>query len=224
MDEINKSFSAEDMLKQAEDELAATGGTETGPEEEGRPGASDADFTEDKEHPDRNWYVIHTYSGYENKVKTNLERRIKSMEKEDKIFRVLIPTEEEYEFKDGKKKIAQKKIFPGYVLVEMVMEDDSWYLVRNTPGVTGFVGTGNKPIPLHETELREIMRRIGVEEPRPRIDFSIGEGVRVTSGPFQHFTGIVQEIQADKGKLRVLVSMFGRDTPVELDFGQVEKI
>ncbi|HAV20548.1 MAG TPA: transcription termination/antitermination protein NusG, partial [Firmicutes bacterium] len=113
---------------------------------------------------------MHTYSGYENKVKTNLERRIKSMEKEDKIFRVLIPTEEEYEFKDGKKKIAQKKIFPGYVLVEMVMEDDSWYLVRNTPGVTGFVGTGNKPIPLHETELREIMRRIGVEEPRPRID------------------------------------------------------
>lgn len=224
MDKISKARSAEDELQETEDELAATGETEMGREEQGPSDESDRNLLHDEAHPDRNWYVIHTYSGYENKVKTNLERRVKTMEKEDKIFRVLIPTEEEYEFKDGKKKITQKKIFPGYVLVEMLMEDDSWYLVRNTPGVTGFVGTGTKPIPLQETELREIMRRIGVEEPRPKIDFSVGEGVRVTSGPFQHFTGIVQEIQADRGKLRVLVSMFGRDTPVELDFGQVEKI
>ncbi len=224
MDKIGKPRSAEDELQAAENGLAATGETEMGETEQGRSGVSGGDVIDDEGHPDKNWYVIHTYSGYENKVKANLERRVKTMEKEDKIFRVLVPTEEEYEFKDGKKKITQKKIFPGYVLVEMVMEDDSWYLVRNTPGVTGFVGTGTKPIPLQESELREIMKRIGLEEPRPKIDFSVGEGVRVTSGPFQHFTGIVQEIQADKGKLRVLVSMFGRDTPVELDFGQVEKI
>jgi transcriptional antiterminator NusG len=224
VDKISKARSAEDELQATEDELAATGETEMGEDEQNRPGVTGGDLLDDEGHPDKNWYVIHTYSGYENKVKTNLERRVKTMEKEDKIFRVLVPTEEEYEFKDGKKKITQKKIFPGYVLVEMLMEDDSWYLVRNTPGVTGFVGTGTKPIPLQESELREIMRRIGLEEPRPKIDFSVGEGVRVTSGPFQHFTGIVQEIQADRGKLRVLVSMFGRDTPVELDFSQVEKI
>jgi transcriptional antiterminator NusG len=224
VDNKDKIRSAEDELQATEEELAATGETEMGEEKQNQEEASGADKPDDEGQPDKDWYVIHTYSGYENKVKTNLERRVKTMEKEDKIFRVLIPTEEEYEFKDGKKKITQKKIFPGYVLVEMLMEDDSWYLVRNTPGVTGFVGTGTKPIPLQESELREIMKRIGVEEPRPKIDFSVGEGVRVTSGPFQHFTGIVQEIQADRGKLRVLVSMFGRDTPVELDFGQVEKI
>ncbi|MDI6638708.1 MAG: transcription termination/antitermination protein NusG [Bacillota bacterium] len=176
------------------------------------------------ENPNKKWYVIHTYSGYENKVKANLERRVKTMEKEDKIFRVLVPTEEEYEFKDGKKKIVKKKIFPGYVLVEMVMEDDSWYVVRNTPGVTGFVGSGSRPVPLQETEMHDILRRIGVEEARPKIDFSVGEGVRVISGPFQHFSGIIEEIQPDKGKARVLVSMFGRDTPVELDFSQIEKL
>ncbi|MCR4403390.1 MAG: transcription termination/antitermination protein NusG [Firmicutes bacterium] len=176
------------------------------------------------ENPNKKWYVIHTYSGYENKVKANLERRVKTMEKEDKIFRVLVPTEEEYEFKDGKKKVVKKKIFPGYVLVEMVMEDDSWYVVRNTPGVTGFVGSGSRPVPLQETEMHDILRRIGVEEARPKIDFSVGEGVRVISGPFQHFSGIIEEIQPDKGKARVLVSMFGRDTPVELDFSQIEKL
>ncbi|MGE5573468.1 MAG: transcription termination/antitermination protein NusG [Bacillota bacterium] len=168
--------------------------------------------------------MIHTYSGYENKVKANLERRVKTMEKEDKIFRVLVPTEEEYEFKDGKKKVVKKKIFPGYVLVEMVMEDDSWYVVRNTPGVTGFVGSGARPVPLQETEMHDILRRIGVEEARPKIDFSVGEGVRVIGGPFQHFSGVIEEIQPDKGKVRVLVSMFGRDTPVELDFSQIEKL
>ncbi|NLS44825.1 MAG: transcription termination/antitermination protein NusG [Firmicutes bacterium] len=224
MDNTSKSRHSEDEPKAAENELAPTGERESAEKEQSKADASGYDMLDDGGHPDKNWYVIHTYSGYENKVKTNLERRVKSMEKEDKIFRVLIPTEEEYEFKDGKKKITQKKIFPGYVLVEMLLEDDSWYLVRNTPGVTGFVGTGTKPIPLQESELCEIMRRTGIEEPRAKIDFSIGESVRVISGPFQHFTGVVQEIQADRGKLRVLVSMFGRDTPVELDFGQVEKI
>jgi len=211
------------MLKQAEDELAATGGTETGPEEEGRPDASDADFTEDKEHPDRNWYVIHTYSGYENKVKTNLERRVQTMEKEDKIFRVLVPTEEVTEFKDGRKKVVQRKRFPGYVLVEMVMSDDSWYVVRNTPGVTGFVGSGSKPIPLTEDEMRAILRQMGVEEPTVKVTFEIGETVRVISGPFENLDGIVQEVSPERGRLRVQVSMFEREIPVELDFTDVEK-
>jgi transcriptional antiterminator NusG len=173
---------------------------------------------------DKNWYVIHTYSGYENKVKANLERRVESMAMEDKIFRVLVPMEEEIEFKDGKKKITKKKVFPGYVLVEMIMSDDSWYVVRNTPGVTGFVGSGAKPIPLYETEVKGILHQMGIEEQRPRVDYELGESVKVTGGPFQDFAGVIDEIHPDKGKLRVLVSMFGRETPVELDFSQVEKI
>ncbi|HVJ47550.1 transcription termination/antitermination protein NusG [Desulfitobacterium sp.] len=173
---------------------------------------------------DKNWYVIHTYSGYENKVKTNLEKRVESMNMEDKIFRVLVPMEDEIEIKNGKKKVAKHKVFPGYVLVEMDMTDDSWYVVRNTPGVTGFVGTGAKPIPLLEHEIASILRQMGVEEVRTHIDYSINQSVRVASGPFKDFVGVVQEILEDKGKLRVAVSMFGRETPVELDFAQVEKI
>ncbi|NPV54080.1 MAG: transcription termination/antitermination protein NusG [Firmicutes bacterium] len=180
--------------------------------------------TPETDNPNKKWYVIHTYSGYENKVKANLERRVKTMEKEDKIFRVLVPTEEEYEIKDGKKKISKKKVFPGYVLVEMIMEDDSWYVVRNTPGVTGFVGSGSKPIPLRDDEVRLILKQMGVEEARPRVDFSVGETVKVVTGPFQHFSGVIEEVHPDKAKIRVLVSMFGRETPVELDFAQVEKI
>lgn len=170
------------------------------------------------------WYVIHTYSGYENKVKANLEKRVKTMEKEDKIFRVLVPTEEEYEVKNGKRRITKRKIFPGYVLVEMIMDDDSWYVVRSTPGVTGFVSSGSKPIPLQEDEARLILKQMGVLEAKPRMDYSLGDIVKVISGPFQHFTGKVEEVQRERGKLRVLVSMFGRETPVELDFSQVEKI
>jgi transcriptional antiterminator NusG len=173
---------------------------------------------------DKNWYVIHTYSGYENKVKANLERRVESMAMEDKIFRVLVPMEDEVEFKDGKKKITKKKVFPGYVLVEMTMSDDSWYVVRNTPGVTGFVGSGTKPIPLHEAEVKSILHQMGIEEQKPKIDYELGESVKVTGGPFQNFAGVIDEIHADKGKLRVLVSMFGRETPVELDFSQIEKL
>jgi len=169
------------------------------------------------------WYVIHTYSGYENKVKANLERRVESMNVGDKIFRVLVPMEDEIEIKNGKKKIAKRKIFPGYVLVEMIMTDDSWYVVRNTPGVTGFVGTGAKPIPLQKSEVKHILKHMGMEEAKPKIDFTIGESVKVISGPFQNFIGGIEEIYPDKRKLKVLVAMFGRETPVELDFAQVQK-
>lgn len=182
------------------------------------PAASDDDA------PRKNWFVVHTYSGYENKVKANLEKRIETMEKEDKIFRVVVPIEEEMEIKDGKRKITKRKVFPGYVLVEMIMSDDSWYVVRNTPGVTGFVGSGSKPTPLQPSEVRSILRQMGVDEPRHKVAYSLGESVRVTAGPFEGFVGVIREIYPDKGKLRVFVSMFGRETPIELDFGQVEKL
>jgi len=172
---------------------------------------------------EKNWYVIHTYSGYENKVKANLEKRVESMNVGDKIFRILVPMEDEVEIKDGKRKIAKRKVFPGYVLVEMIMTDDSWYVVRNTPGVTGFVGTGSKPIPLLESEIRQILKHMGLEEARPKVNFEVGEHIRVISGPFQNFTGVVDEIYPDKGKMKVLVTMFGRETPVELDFSQAQK-
>lgn len=181
------------------------------------------EVTEDQ-NPRGQWYVLHTYSGYENKVKANLERRVESMGMEGKIFRVLVPTEEEINFKDGKKKVAKKKIFPGYVLVQMEMSDDSWYVVRNTPGVTGFVSSGTKPIPLLDEEVHAIMRQMGLEEAKPRLNVAVGDEVRVTGGPFVNFTGTVDEVDPDKGKLRVTVSVFGRETPVELEFSQVEKI
>ncbi len=176
---------------------------------------------------EKRWYVVHTYSGYENKVKANLEKRVESMGMEDKIFRVLVPMEEEIENKDGKKKSTMKKVFPGYVLVEMVMTDDSWYVVRNTPGVTGFVGSsgaGSKPSPLLEEEAKTILKQMGMEEARPKVKFSIKENVKVIDGPFQNFVGYIDEINGEKQKLKVLVNMFGRETPVELDFEQVEKL
>lgn len=173
---------------------------------------------------EKNWYVIHTYSGYENKVKANLERRVESMAMEDKIFRILVPTEEELEIRDGKRKITKKKIYPGYVIVEMILTDDSWYVVRNTPGVTGFVGSGNKPIPLQEKEAKLILHQMGIDEPRTRIDFAVGETIRVIRGPFENFSGLIEDINPEKGKIKVKVSMFGRETPVELDYHQVEKL
>ncbi len=170
------------------------------------------------------WFVIHTYSGYENKVRTNLERRVASMGMQEKIFRILVPTEDEIEIKDGKRRIAKKKVFPGYVLVEMIMDDDSWYVVRNTPGVTGFVGSGTKPLPLQDREVKAILRQLGDETPKFRITYQKGSAVRINSGPFMDFSGVVDEILPEKEKVRVLVSIFGRETPVELDFAQVEKI
>ncbi|HHU69646.1 MAG TPA: transcription termination/antitermination protein NusG [Thermoanaerobacterales bacterium] len=172
----------------------------------------------------RNWYVIHTYSGYENKVKANLEKRVESMGMEDKIFTVLVPMEEQVEIKDGKRKITKKKIFPGYVIVEMIVTDDSWYVVRNTPGVTGFVGSGTKPIPLMESEVKAILKQMGIEEAKPKIDLEVNQKVKVISGPFENFVGRIESIYPEKEKVRVMVSMFGRETPVELDFAQVEKM
>lgn len=172
----------------------------------------------------KDWFVIHTYSGYENKVKMNLEKRVESMNMEEKIFRVLVPMEDEVEFKNGKQKVTKRKVYPGYVLVEMEMTDDSWYVVRNTPGVTGFVGTGTKPIPLLETEVAKILQQMGMDEIHTRIDFEIDQSVQIIAGPFKDFVGVVREILVDKAKLRVEVSMFGRETPVELEFTQVQKL
>ncbi|KAJ3196871.1 hypothetical protein HK101_007369 [Irineochytrium annulatum] len=161
---------------------------------------------------EKRWYVVHTYSGYENKVKANLEKRVESMGMEDKIFRVLVPMEEEVVNKDGKKKTVMRKVYPGYVLVEMVQTDDSWYVVRNTPGVTGFV------------EVEQILKHMGMVEPKPKIEFDIKESVRIKVGPFANFVGSVEEILVDKSKLKVHVNMFGRETPLELEYTQVEKI
>ena len=172
---------------------------------------------------EKRWYVIHTYSGYENKVSANLERKVHSLGMENEIFRIVIPMENEVEIKDGKKRSVQRKVFPGYVLVEMIVNDRSWYAVRNTPGVTGFVGSGSKPIPLTDDEVRQIMRSMGVEESRPKIDFQLHQLVRLKTGPFADCLGKVSEINDERGKLKVLVDMFGRETPVEIDFTQVEE-
>lgn len=172
----------------------------------------------------RAWYVVHSYSGYENKVKTNLEQRIESMGMQDKIFQVVVPTEEEIEVRDGQRRITEKKIFPGYILVEMLMTDDSWYAVRNTPGVTGFVGMGKKPTPLRPEEVQRIMKRMEEEAPKIKVTFRPGQRIRIIDGPFTDFVGSVDDIDMDKSRVRVLVAFFGRDTPVELDFLQVEKM
>lgn len=183
-----------------------------------------ADAADEPAEPEAPWFVIHTYSGYENKVKTNLEKRLISMGMEGQIFDVVVPMEEHMEIKDGKRRIVQKKIFPGYVLVQMNMADESWYVVRNTPGVTGFVGSGGRPIPLMEEEVEAIQKQMGMEQPRPKIDFEVGENVKVRSGPFEGFVGSIDNIDPEKGKLKVLVSMFGRETPIELDLSQIERL
>jgi transcription termination/antitermination protein NusG len=172
------------------------------------------------------WYVIHTYAGYENRVKTNLESRISSMNVEDRIFECVIPMEDVMEIKQGKKQVVQKKVFPGYLLVRMYLDDDSWYVVRNTPGVTGFVGSGTKPTPLSIKEVEKILQVKPDEKKklRPRLEFEEQESVRVTSGPFANFTGTISEINVDQSKLKVLVNIFGRETPVELGFDQVAKL
>jgi len=179
----------------------------------------------------RVWYIIHTYSGHENKVKTNLEHRIASMDAQDLIFRVVVPTEDEIEIRDGQRRTVARKIFPGYILVQMVelKEDDprsnqAWFVVRNTPGVTGFVGSGTRPVPLEKEEVLRILRQMRVEEPRIKVGFQVGQSVRIIDGPFQDFVGVVDDLNLEKGKVKVLVSFFGRETPVELDFLQVERL
>lgn len=172
----------------------------------------------------RAWYVVHCYSGYENKVRHSIEQRIETMDMQDKIFDVVVPTEEEIEIKDGKRRTVERRVFPGYILVQLVLSEDSWYVVRNTPGVTGFVGMGNDPTPLRPDEVAKIMNRMEAEAPKVKFDFQLGEKVRIGTGPFADFIGTVSEIDAEKAKVRVMVSFFGRETPVELDFLHVEKV
>ena len=173
-----------------------------------------------KENLEPRWYVVHTYSGYENKVKTDLEKTVKNRELEDFFFDIVVPLEEQIEIKDGKRKTNLKKVFPGYVLIKMIVTEESWYIVRNTRGVTGFVGSGTDPIPLTTEEIRNM----GFEVASVNVDYDVDDSVKVVNGPLTGFIGTVQEINKDKGKVKVLVSMFGRETPVELDFAQVEKI
>lgn len=172
---------------------------------------------------DRAWYVVHCYSGYENKVRHNLEQRIETMGMKDMIFDVVVPTEEEIEVKEGKRRTIERRVFPGYILVNMAMTEESWYVVRNTPGVTGFVGMGNEPTPLRPEEVAMIIKRMEAEAPRIKVTFKKGERVRIVDGPFNDFRGTVDEIDMERAKVRVMVNFFGRETPVELDFLQVEK-
>lgn len=197
------------------------------PEEEedvSEPEHEEEEELEYEEDDGRRWYVIHCYSGYENKVSHNLEQRIETMGMHEKIFDVVVPTEEEIEVKEGKRRTVERRVFPGYILVQMLMDEDSWYVVRNTPGVTGFVGMGNEPTPLRPEEVSSIMKRMEADAPRVKVTYKIGQKVRITDGPFADFMGTVNDIDMDKAKVRVFVSFFGRETPVELDFLQVEKM
>ncbi len=171
----------------------------------------------------RAWYVVHCYSGYENKVRHNLEQRIESMGMKDQIFDVIVPTEEEVEVKDGKRRTVERRVFPGYILVNMILTEESWYVVRNTPGVTGFVGMGNEPTPLRPEEVAQIIKRMEADAPRIKVSFRMGDRVRIVDGPFNDFRGTVAEVDMERAKVRVMVNFFGRETPVELDFLQVEK-
>ena len=201
-------------VAEAEEE---TGEAETVPDET----VEEAEEPEPQD--DRAWYVIHCYSGYESKVKHNLEQRTETMQMLDRIFQVVVPTEDEIEVRDGKRRTVERRVFPGYILVQMILDEDSWYVVRNTPGVTGFVGMGNQPTPLRPEEVQSIMKRMEAEAPKIRVTFKSGQKVRIVDGPFNEFIGVVDEIDMGRAKVRVLVSFFGRETPVELDFLQVEK-
>ncbi|MGM0439328.1 MAG: transcription termination/antitermination protein NusG [Patescibacteria group bacterium] len=173
---------------------------------------------------EKNWYVIHTYSGYEEAVASNLRQRIETMNMEDKIFNVIVPKEKKIKIKDGQRKEVEEKIYPGYVLVQMIVTDESWYVVRNTPNVSGFVGSGTTPIPMSDEEIKTLKDRISKDSPEHEIDFEVGDSVKITDGPFKDYDGKVSEVDHEKGKIKVLVNMFGRDTSVELDSLQVEKI
>jgi transcription termination/antitermination protein NusG len=186
-------------------------------------GVSEEEFGASQDEDGRAWYVVHCYSGYENKVRHNLEQRIETMGMKDKIFDIVVPTEEEIEVKEGKRRTVERRVFPGYILVNMIMTEESWYVVRNTPGVTGFVGMGNTPTPLRPEEVSQIIKRMEAEAPRIKVTFKSGERVRIVDGPFNDFRGTVSEIDMERAKVRVMVNFFGRETPVELDFLQVEK-
>lgn len=169
------------------------------------------------------WFVIHSYSGYENKVQKNLMYRTESMGMQDKIFQVVVPTEEEVELRDGQRRTIERRVFPGYILVEMILDEDSWYVVRNTPGVTGFVGSGNKPTALQDDEVSKILKRMDAQAPKIKVSFKNGQRVRIVEGPFEDFMGTVDEIDLERARVKVLVNFFGRETPIELDFLQVER-
>lgn len=173
---------------------------------------------------EKNWYVIHTYSGYEDAVAKSLKQRVESLGMEDKIFNVIVPKEKKIKIKGGKRKVTEEKIYPGYVLVEMIVTDDSWYVVRNTPNVTGFVGVGTTPVPVSKTEIDDLQKRMGVESPKYQVEVEAGDTVKIVDGPFKDFDGKVSEVDQNRGKIKVLVNMFGRDTPVELDSLQIKKI
>lgn len=216
-----EALDEEDLIDLDEDEEEEQEQSETQPE----PAPSSSQAGEEAKADDgRAWYIVHCYSGYEKKVQHNLEQRIESMGMKHKIFDVVVPTEEEIEVKEGKRRTIERHIFPGYILVQMIMDDDSWYVVRNTPGVTGFVGMGNEPTPLRPEEVAAIMKRMEAEAPKVKVTFKPGQRVRIIDGPFRDFMGTVSEIDMDRNKVRVLVSFFGRETPVELDFLQVEKM
>ncbi len=183
-------------------------------------GEAEAPAPDDK----RAWYVVHCYSGYEAKVKHNLEQRIETMGMQGQIFQVVVPTEDEIEVREGKRRVVERRVFPGYILVQMILNDDSWYVVRNTPGVTGFVGMGNEPTPLRPEEVQAILKRMEAEAPKVKVTFKRSQKVRIIDGPFNEFIGVVEDIDMERAKVRVLVSFFGRETPVELDFLQVEKV
>jgi len=226
---------AEAEPRQVPDEPAAVGETDhaadeapaeaTPAEPAGEPSGEPGAPAVAGEEPDdgRKWYVVHCYSGYENKVRHNLEQRIESMGMKDKIFDVVVPTEEEIEVRDGKRRTVERRVFPGYILVQMILSEESWYVVRNTPGVTGFVGMGNEPTPLRPEEVAQIVRRMEAEAPRVKVTYKAGQKVRIIDGPFNDFIGTVADLDMERAKVRVMVSFFGRETPVELDFLQVEK-
>jgi len=209
---------AEDALETEQPESPEHDQAEVQPEED----AVAAELPEPP--PEANWYVIHSYSGYENKVRRNLEQRIETMAMQDRIFRVVVPTEEEVEIRDGQRRTVRKRVFPGYIFVQMIMDDDSWYVVRNTPAVTGFVGSGVKPSPISDEEVEKILSRMEAEQPRIKVSFQVGETVRITEGPFADFMATVDGLDPERGKVRLLVSFFGRETPVEMDLLQVEQI
>jgi transcriptional antiterminator NusG len=223
----NDAESAEDELNDDSEEFEADDEAESEAEtEDDESGTSRIlDAAEPVVEADgRAWFVVHCYSGYENKVRHSIEQRIETMGMQDKIFDVVVPTEEEIEIKDGKRRTVERRVFPGYILVQLIMDEDSWYVVRNTPGVTGFVGMGNEPTPLRSDEVAKIMNRMEAEAPKVKFNFQPGEKVRIRSGPFSDFIGTVDEIDIERAKVRVLVSFFGRETPVELDFLHVENV
>ena len=223
MDAFDDSKDKEEEILQPKPEPKRSSGAANASRESSQVEAEEAPHFDPSLGDMRAWYVVHCYSGYENKVRHNLEQRIDSMGMKEKIFDVVIPTQEEIEVKDGKRRTVERHVFPGYVLVNMIMSEESWYVVRNTPGVTGFVGMGNQPTPLRPEEVSQILRRMEAEAPHVKVSYKEGERVRIVDGPFNDFRGTVAEIDQERNKVRVMVNFFGRETPVELDFLQVEK-